>query len=314
MIKEKLENVPKHKQFELLVHRIIQVLEGDGAAVKWDDKVPDPHVPGRTRQIDITIKRGGWTTFVECRDHQSPQDVNWIEELYGRKSLIGANAIIAVSSSGFTSTAKTYAKHAGVFIRELNALNEAEIRGWGKVSMLSQSYYSFSSLKMVIHGWQPTNTPKLTDAAGKELPIPDLLRLIIDQLRKSKTEKIRDFKVTLRSIHINGHHLEFVTLMGTVKKHTQRKAVATIQEFLDSSSGLYISSVEGFGDGNNEIIRSQNNNSIIVDLSSLKLPSNSILESVQFDMGEPTVVKSYQMIGPNKTAADKFELVMQFIT
>jgi hypothetical protein len=116
------------------------------------------------------------------------------------------------------------------------------------------------------------------------------------------------------SIHVNGHHIEFGTLIGTVKKHTQRKPVASIQQFSDSSSGLHISSVEGFGDGNNEIIRSQINNGIIVDLSSLRLPANSILESVQFDMGEPTVVNSYQLIGTNRTAADKFELVMQFIT
>jgi hypothetical protein len=194
MVESELENVPKHKQFELQIHRIIQVLEGDGAAVKWDDRVPDPHVPGRTRQIYITIKRGGWTTFIECRDHQSPQDVNWIEELYGRKSLIGANAIMAVSSSGFTSTAKAYAKHAGVFLRELNAVNEGEVPSWGKVSMLSHSYYSFNGLKLIIQGWQPTKTPKLTDAAAKERPIHDLLRTIADQLRKSKMEKQGNLK------------------------------------------------------------------------------------------------------------------------
>jgi hypothetical protein len=39
--------------------------------------------------------------MVECRQHQSPQDVQWIEELIGRRVSLPADSAIAVSSSGF---------------------------------------------------------------------------------------------------------------------------------------------------------------------------------------------------------------------
>lgn len=314
MIGSKPESVPKHKQFELQIHRIIQVLEGDGAVVKWDDKIPDPHVPGHTRQIDITIRRGGWVTFVECRDHKTPQDVTWIEELYGRKNLIGANAIMAVSSSGFTSTAKIYAERFGIFLRELNKINDDEVTSWGKTSVFSFSYFSFSGLKLVIQGWQPENDPKLTDSTGKELAIYELFHPIVERLKKTKWEKSKEFQIKLGPFYINGHRIEIGTLVGKVKKQDERKPLATVLEFLDSSSGKNISSVERFGDGSNEIVRSSDKNGLIVDLGSLKLPSNSIIDSVKFDMGEPTIVNGYQMIGANRYVSEKFGLEVQLIS
>lgn len=120
------------KSFEQQIHRIYELLEGSGAAVTWDDRIPDPDNPSQPRQIDITIRRHGTFALVECRDHQSRQDVQWIEELMGRRASLRADAIIAVSSSGFTAGALRKAKQFGIIPRGLRKLTEREVQGWGQ--------------------------------------------------------------------------------------------------------------------------------------------------------------------------------------
>ncbi len=85
--------------------RILDILKEQGAEVTWNDKIPDPDNPEQPRQIDVTIKRDNLLTIAECRLHGRPQDVKWIEELYGRRVSLRASSVIAVSSSGFTSGA-----------------------------------------------------------------------------------------------------------------------------------------------------------------------------------------------------------------
>ena len=95
----------------------------------WDDHIPDPDNLSQPRQIDITIKRDGKLTLVECRHHRSRQNVKWIEEeRLGRRVSLKADSAIAVSSSGFTSGALTKAKKHGIVTRDLRKLTEQEIR------------------------------------------------------------------------------------------------------------------------------------------------------------------------------------------
>jgi len=92
----------KSEKFELQIRRIHELLEQKGSEVTWNDKIPDPDNIKQPRQIDISIKRDGKLTIVECRIHQKSQNVKWIEELIGRRLSLKADAVIAVSSSGFT--------------------------------------------------------------------------------------------------------------------------------------------------------------------------------------------------------------------
>jgi hypothetical protein len=63
------------KAFEQQIHRILELLEGSGAEVTWDDHIPDPDNPSRLRQIDITIRRDGKLTLVACLSSPSPPRV-----------------------------------------------------------------------------------------------------------------------------------------------------------------------------------------------------------------------------------------------
>src|SRR5580700_6264455 len=95
------------------VHRIHELLVGCHEDVTWNDHIPDPDNPEQLRQIDITIRRNGIFTIIECRLSKRAQDVKWIEELIGRRQSLGADTIIAVASAGFTTGAKRKAARYG---------------------------------------------------------------------------------------------------------------------------------------------------------------------------------------------------------
>ena len=126
------------------------MLEGSDGDVRWNERIPDPDNPTQPRQIDVTIRRGCLITHVECRHHEVAQDVNWIEELMGRRLSLGADAIVAVSSSGFTEGALAKARRHGIVTRDLERLTETEIVAWGRTIELELSYYQYSNLTLVV--------------------------------------------------------------------------------------------------------------------------------------------------------------------
>jgi hypothetical protein len=138
------------EEFEQRIHRTLELIEGSGAHVTWNDRIPDPDNPSQPRQIDITIRRDGAVTHAECRLHKERQDVQWIEELYGRKVSLQAANVIAVSSSGFTQGAILKAERLGVVLRDLRDLSPEEVAGWGCIVEMKVYYYQYDSLKLVL--------------------------------------------------------------------------------------------------------------------------------------------------------------------
>ena len=136
-------------EFEHQIERIHQLLEGEPSSVIWNDKIPDPDNPEQLRQIDITIERNGTKIHVECRIHKSPQDVTWIEELIGRRASLRVDAIIAVSSSGFTEGAIKKAAHFNIHIRTLQTLTDDEILLWGNTAHATLVFYEFTENRLV---------------------------------------------------------------------------------------------------------------------------------------------------------------------
>lgn len=134
--------------FERQIHRIHELLDDSEAVVTWNDHIPDPDNPSQARQIDITIERNRKLTIVECRRHQSAQDVQWIEELIGRRASLRAHGVIAVSSSGFTAGAVKKASVHGVILRDLRELTEAEVKDWGKQVALTLYFYQYFDLEL----------------------------------------------------------------------------------------------------------------------------------------------------------------------
>jgi hypothetical protein len=134
--------------FEQQVHRIYELLMDSGAVVTWNDHITDPDNPTQRRQIDVTIRRDGKLTLIECRQQKSRQDVQWIEELIGRRTSLGADAVFAVSASGFTKGAlKKAARHA-IVTRDLHKLTDSEIKSWGLQVAFTLFFYQYSDLEV----------------------------------------------------------------------------------------------------------------------------------------------------------------------
>src|SRR5271167_3966639 len=137
------------EDFERQIERIQRLLEEDGSVVTWNDRIPDPDNPKQPRQIDITVRRGNWTVHIECRFHREPQDVQWIEELHGRRDSLGADEIIAVSSSGFTDTARLKAARFKIPLRSLCKVTDDEIHLWARKTVAKAIFYQFTNCQVV---------------------------------------------------------------------------------------------------------------------------------------------------------------------
>ena len=133
--------------FEKLIARTHELLEGDSASVEWNERIPDPDNPTQGRQIDVLVRKNGLVNLIECGLHKVPQDVQWIEELIGRQASLQADAIVAVSASGFTSGAIRKANKYGVILKDLCALTDEEIIAWARSIEISVFYYRYVVVK-----------------------------------------------------------------------------------------------------------------------------------------------------------------------
>jgi hypothetical protein len=150
------------------VERIHRLLEVEGSIITWDDHIPDPDNPEQMRQIDVSIRRDGCLTMVECRIHAKPQDVKWIEELIGRRASLKADAVIAVSASGFTKTARNKAASYGIHLRDFATLSREEIQNWGRRRTLRIAFCEFTQVVVTLRmNERPGGTPpQLTDSVS----------------------------------------------------------------------------------------------------------------------------------------------------
>ena len=135
-------------EFEIMISRIHELLESEDAIVEWNERIPDPDNPGQGRQVDVLVRKKGLKTLIECRLHNKPQDVKWIEELMGRRTSLNADAIVAVSASGFTSGAVKKANKYGVILRDINQLIDEEIASWARSIAISLLYYRYEDFKL----------------------------------------------------------------------------------------------------------------------------------------------------------------------
>jgi hypothetical protein len=165
---------------ERQVHRIHELLVRSHTDVTWNDHIPDPDNPAQMRQIDITIRRDGELTIIECRLSRRRQDVKWIEELIGRRQSLGAQAIIAVASAGFTAGAQKKAARYGVLLRDLRQLSDEEIENWGEKVALTVYYYQYSDAVLGV-GFAAESISRIDSAmVGRELRSHPVLQSVFN--------------------------------------------------------------------------------------------------------------------------------------
>src|SRR4051794_21546791 len=106
------------RSLELLVKRIKEH-QSPGATIRSPEFVPDRDT-AQPREVDVGIRvpRNGDSVFIalECRDRGSVQAVEWIEQLICKKQSIGADVLVAVTSSRFSKPARMKALKHGVIL------------------------------------------------------------------------------------------------------------------------------------------------------------------------------------------------------
>jgi hypothetical protein len=203
---------------ERQVSRIHELLERSNGCVTWNDHIPDPDNPEQLRQIDVTVRRGDTLTLIECRLSRRRQDVKWVEELIGRRESLGAQAVIGVSSAGFTKGAQRKAGPFAVVLYDLRQLTDEDIAGWGSQVSLEIHYYQYSEVTLGV-GFSPESIPKLEPSKiARELRSHHLVqsafnaaatRLDEHNLLASNDIQIYQFGVRLRPetmVHVCGEH------------------------------------------------------------------------------------------------------------
>ncbi|HEY0376428.1 MAG TPA: hypothetical protein VGC87_05665 [Pyrinomonadaceae bacterium] len=171
------------KEFEELIARIEGALAPIGAVIKSPDYIRDL-VTNRFREVDASIRvPNGDTTrliTVECRDHRKgKQDDRWIEQLITKREKIGAWRTIAVSSSGFSDSAITSARHYNIDLRQMNQITDAEIaQEWAsgsefKITIIQVEYFAYSIT--------------LFDSNKMAISVDDLSAELLESLRNDLT-------------------------------------------------------------------------------------------------------------------------------
>ncbi len=122
----------KGKDVEEIVEKLNKLILGP----EWEIKSPDyiiDKITGQLREVDVSIRRKAdylpILMIVECRDRDI-EDVRWIEQLVTKCNNLGADKLIAVSSTGFTEPAKKSAKHYGIVTQVLSKITPDDINSW----------------------------------------------------------------------------------------------------------------------------------------------------------------------------------------
>jgi hypothetical protein len=312
-------------KFERQIQRIHELIEESNAQVEWNDHIPDPDNLAQPRQIDVTIKRDGKLTLVECRIHKSKQDVNWIEEIIGRRASLRANAVIAVSASGFTKGAIQKADKFGIILRDILSLSEDEIRRWGKKTQIWLTFYEYTKIQIVFIFTNLIQSRIDLNAILAYLKNnPDKFYGMFEVISNTLDEKsIKGKKATItasltpKEIEINGFvpkSIEFTASIRSREKQLNIPSVVVYDSPLVDAleRNVFIEAVDL---GEFEITQSSNNVAMTVDLTPVEIPPNCQFRFVNFDFQRPVTMNGIRILGLPKLEipVEKMQLGLQFV-
>lgn len=310
------------KEFERQIAKIQSLLEGQEAEVQWDARIPDPDNPSQLRQVDILINRDGLTTLVECRHHSNPQDVTWIEELYGRKASLRASAAIAVSSSGFTRGALLKAVSLGIIVRDFASLTPEEIRTWGKGTRVFLEYLQFgkSEINLVVPITMIASVAEqdrvFTHSNGEPWPLEMIFKGLAKQLKEvPRREGVVRCQMFPHDLYVGGLKIEELIAQAEYRHLQIPLLLPAVQVYGDPSSNPFESSVyvEREGSSDFEIFRAPQGVFLIADLSVVEPLKNAIFQSILFDLGEEMPMRGIGLVGEVRPWVDLLSITVRTI-
>jgi hypothetical protein len=99
---------PRTNDFQRLIKRIYAQLSGPGVEITESAMLADTR-DGTKREVDVLVVHTShghrFVAAIECRAHQRPATVEWIDLLQGKYAGLYVDKVIAVSNSGFRPAA-----------------------------------------------------------------------------------------------------------------------------------------------------------------------------------------------------------------
>jgi hypothetical protein len=140
----------KGRAFEELIKEL-EELGTVGLQITSPDFIKD-NITGQFREVDISIRgligSHNILIVIECRDRKSKQGIEWIEQISEKTKDIGANKVIAVSSSGFTKNAIVKAKVKNIQLNAFEEVNPEKVMDLFEIIEGTHTYYGYN-LKQV---------------------------------------------------------------------------------------------------------------------------------------------------------------------
>lgn len=220
----------KGRFLEILTSQLEHILCEGTFTVRSPEYIPNRHT-GDLVEVDVTLRGKIGSTDVlvalECRDRPKRQGINWIRELSTKKDDVGASAIVAVSSGGFTKDAEAEAVVRGVVLKSLAHLSEDEIAGTIlglKVDALRPRYLlkGFGGISYVPFMIYPNNPP--------EFDMEDLWKLVRSPSKKGLYDKKEKNWISFSGLL---ERAEWAAVLRSVKVNEKREFEVSIPSTFD---------------------------------------------------------------------------------
>jgi hypothetical protein len=312
--------VRKGRDLELLV-KDIKALKLPDAIIKSPEYVNDCDT-GSPREVDIGIRfspNKDYFIAIECRDRGDIQDIIWIEQLISKKRSIGADVLIAVTTSSFTSSAKIKAFKNGVVLRDLKLFTVAEIEKW-----LEETYIEIDTIQKIVKSISLRTQERVAlckplnrytfffEGIAQELSFDEAISLIADD---NIFLKVRDkllkhgdkinFRITLdiiKDIFINippAVKVEGVKMELVAVKKIQRVPLVTGFNYIDSTDDSFIAEKYSYDlkdDSFSSLLIDSQSNEGQWELDFSKLKGNDdVVSSVLIKCVKPVVLKRFRL-------------------
>src|SRR5262249_48466752 len=253
--------------FEQLNTRIACLVKGHGARVQWSGNETEDG-----RKISI-----------ECRHRSVPESVMWIEQLAGRKQSLRLDGMIAVSVAGFSALARKKARRFGIILYDFASLTDQEIASWAGGAKVEASFVQFEKLS-ISAGIPQAAEPSLSASPVLRFQDKDGYAIIIDQIRDEALahpgqERMRH--LDRAEFTVDGIPLTLLSCSFSGRLVMQQAACVSVAKVVEPGvpSTLRDVAVQRFEHSVPEIVQHSAEAHIVVDVSNLSPPPDSILHA-----------------------------------
>jgi hypothetical protein len=241
--------------------------------------------------------------------------VTWIEELIGRKASLGAHAIIAVSSSGFTIGATRKARAFNIHLRTLAALSDDELELWGDIAQAVMIFYEFTECRLVFEtSCRYVSTPlSITSEDARPIEWRGLFEPVMMQLDNDSEldHATKAFNVELfAALLINGKTPSKIELSAIVQRIKLPVPADSILGYFTPGGTNVLAQIQKHSDGLIEIIQSSDDVAFVSDMTSVVVPKNSFFHCVWFDFRRPVNIEWARIVGPHAAMQSDVKLTI----